>query len=107
MSNSLKLLFVLLLGSFAVSVLAAEQDGRSIMEQVHGKQEQTPYIYEEQSMILLDKAGNRDVRNVRRYIRVDASGKVNVLLVFDSPEEVKGVALLASQLNTSPYGLII
>ena len=50
-------------------------------------------------MILIDKAGNRDVRNTRRYIRVDASGKVNVLLVFDSPEEVKGVALLASQHN--------
>lgn len=67
------------------------------MKQVHGQEGQYPYIYEEQSMILIDKMGNRDVRNTRRYIRVDASGKVNVLLVFDSPEEVKGVALLASR----------
>ena len=79
--------------------MAEEPDGQSIMKQVHGKQEQYPYIYEEQSMILIDKAGNRDVKNIRRYIRVDASGKVNILLVFDSPEEVKGVALLATQKN--------
>lgn len=99
MPNSLKLLHLLLLCSLAVSVMAVEPDGQSIMKEVYGQQEQYPYIYEEQSMILIDKAGNRDVRNTRRYIRVDASGKVNVLLVFDSPEEVKGVALLASQKN--------
>jgi hypothetical protein len=99
MPNSLKLLKVLLLSSLAVSVMAIEPDAQSIMKQVHGQQEQYPYIYEEQSMILIDKEGNRDVRNTRRYTRIDASGKVNVLLVFDSPEEVKGVALLASQKN--------
>lgn len=97
MPNSLKSFYLLLLVSLAVSVMAAEPDARTIMKQVHGQQEQHPYIYEEQSMILIDKEGNRDVRNTRRYLRVDASGKLNVLLVFDSPEEVKGVALLASQ----------
>ncbi len=97
MRTSPKILHLLLLGSLAASAMAVEPDGQSIMKQVHGQLQQHPYIYEEQSMILIDKAGNRDVRSTRRYIRVDASGQVNVLLVFDSPEEVKGVALLASQ----------
>jgi len=99
MPSSLQLVCVLLLGSMTASVLALEPDAQAIMKQVLGQKQQYPYIYEEQSMILIDKAGNRDVKNTRRYIRVDASGKVNVLLVFDSPEEVKGVALLASQQN--------
>lgn len=99
MPNSLKLASFLLLGCLAAPVMAVEPDARTIMKQLHGQAQQHPYIYEEQSMILIDKNGNRDVRNMRRYIRVDASGKVNVLLVFDSPEEVKGVALLASRRN--------
>jgi hypothetical protein len=83
------------------SAFAAGLDGQAIMEKVLGQQEQYPYIYEEQSMILVDKGGNRDVRNTRRYIRIDASGRVNILLVFDSPEEIKGVALLADQKDGS------
>ena len=98
----LQWLAFLLIYGFTVSALATEPDANTIMAKVHGQQEQYPYVYEEQSMILIDKSGNRDVRNTRRYIRIDASGKVNVLLVFDSPEEVKGVALLASQRNEGP-----
>jgi hypothetical protein len=68
--------------------------GREVMEAVYERHQQYPFVYEEQSMILVDRRGNRETRKLRRYSRVDETGRVNLLLLFDSPADVKGVAML-------------
>ena len=69
--------------------------GPGIMKEVFKRHELFPYVFEEQTMILMDHAGNRNVRKVRRFSRVERDGTVKYLMVFDDPEEVRGVALLA------------
>ncbi len=69
--------------------------GRQIMEEAYRRHEQFPYVYEEQSIVMVDSRGQRDTRQARRFSRVEEDGTVKFLLLFDSPEEVKGVTLLA------------
>jgi hypothetical protein len=75
--------------------------GAEIMEEVYKRHQQFPYIYEEQSMVMEDRNGDRNTRKARRYSRVEEDGTVKFLLLFDYPQEVKGVALLA---NRDPGG---
>ena len=74
----------------------ARLSGIQIMEEVYRRHEQFPYIYEEQVMILIDSAGNRDTRKLRRYSRLDSRDSGHYLLLFDDPPEVRGVGLLTS-----------
>lgn len=71
--------------------------GSQIMAEVFHRHKLFPYVYEEQTMVLTDKAGHRDVRKTRRFSRLEkdgtASGTAKFLLVFDSPSEVQGTAL--------------
>jgi Outer membrane lipoprotein-sorting protein len=69
--------------------------GRGIMDEVFKRHEMFPYVFEEQTIIMTDNAGNRDVRKARRFSRVEKDETVKYLLVFDNPSEVRGVALLA------------
>ncbi len=71
--------------------------GREILDLVYERHQQFPYVYEEQSMIMIDQNGHKNTRKLRRYSRADESGKVKFLLLFDSPLDVKGVALLAQR----------
>lgn len=71
--------------------------GLELMQEVHERHRQYPHIYEEQSMVMVDRAGERDSRKVRRYSRVEDDGSVRFLLLFESPPEVKGVAILANR----------
>jgi hypothetical protein len=77
--------------------------GAEIMEEVYKRHQQFPYIYEEQSMVMEDRNGDRNTRKARRYSRMEEDGTVKFLLLFDYPQEVKGVALLA---NRDPDGKI-
>ena len=82
--------------------------GRELMDEVYRRHRQYPYVYEEQSMVMVDRDGLRDTRKLRRYSRVEEDGSVKFLLVFNSPLEVKGVALLAhrnpaGEITTSVY----
>jgi hypothetical protein len=92
--------------SILPSILFAEQtrstelenaSGRVIMEEVYLIHQQFPFVYEEQSMVLLDRDGQKETRKLKRYSRVEKSGEAKFLLVFDSPEDVKGVAVLANR----------
>ena len=65
------------------------------MDEVFKRHHLFPYVFEAQTMILMDRSGNRDVRMLRRFSRVEKDGTVKYLLVFDNPAEVRGVALLA------------
>jgi len=73
-------------------------NGRTLMDAVYERHEQYPYVYEEQSMILIDRFGNKETRTLKRYSRVENNGTINFLLLFDSPKEVAGVAILATRL---------
>jgi hypothetical protein len=81
--------------------VSSETTGAEIMEEVYKRHQQFPYIYEEQSMVMEDRNGDRNTRKARRYSRVEEDGTVKFLLLFDYPQEVKGVALLA---NRDPDG---
>ncbi len=85
-----------------VQVMAQAPDvevssGAEIMQEVYRRHQQFPYIYEEQSMVLIDSQGNRDSRRTRRYSRVEADGTSHFMLIFDYPEEVRGLTLLANR----------
>ena len=71
--------------------------GRELLDLVYERHQQYPYVYEEQSMILIDRYGHKNTRKLRRYSRAYESGTVNFLLLFDSPLDVRGVALLAQR----------
>lgn len=92
-------LLIIWLLSFPVFIKSVHADekwtGHRIMNEVLTRHELFPYVFEEQTMILMDSAGNRDVRKLRRFSRVEKDGTVKYLLVFDDPLEVRGVALLA------------
>jgi len=75
----------------------AAQDGRALMEAAVRRHQNDPYVYEEQTLILIDAAGHRSVRKARFFLRAEAGGRSRMLLVFDDPEEVRGVALLAER----------
>ncbi len=77
--------------------VSSESTGGEIMEEVYKRHQQFPFIYEEQSMVMEDRDGDRNTRKARRYSRVEEDGTVKFLLLFDYPQEVKGVALLAKR----------
>ncbi|MFC1516128.1 outer membrane lipoprotein-sorting protein [Thermodesulfobacteriota bacterium] len=100
-AGSLLIMGLLLLPFLSTPSHADETwDGRRIMEEVLKRHELYPYVFEEQSMILIDSAGNRDVRKVRRFSRIEEDGTVKYLLIFDNPAEIRGVALLAIRHHT-------
>ena len=72
-----------------------EWDGRKIIAESLARHQQFPFVYEEQTMVLMDASGHRDVRRCRRFTRSEQDGTVKFLLVFDDPAEIRGVALLA------------
>lgn len=76
-------------------VWAEEAGGTEIMQAVQERHQLYPYVYEEQLMVLEDRAGQRDTRQLRRFTRVEEDGTVRFLLLFDAPDDVMGVALLA------------
>lgn len=75
----------------------ASWTGRRIIEESENRHQQFPYVYEEQTMVLMDSDGDRTVRRLRRFSRADGGGRFKLLLVFDDPPEIRGVALLAAR----------
>ena len=75
---------------------AEELTGRQILDEVSTRHE-APYELEAQTMTLVDKKGNQEVREVKRYTRKETQGQFKYLVVFHGPPGVKGVALLTWQ----------
>lgn len=69
--------------------------GLALMEAVRERHQAYPYVYEEQSLVLTDRHGRRETRRTRSYMRNEEDGTVRFMLVFVSPAEVEGVALMA------------
>ncbi len=82
-------------GAQATAEATAGWSAERIMHETVQRHEQFPYVYEEQTMVLTDASGNRTVRRCRRFSRAETDGTFRFLLVFDDPEEIRGVALLA------------
>ena len=91
------LILSLILPSFFGHPAGAEElrTGPGIMNEVLNRHRMAPYLFEEQTLILEDKAGNRNVRKMRRFSRVEKDGTFKDLLVVDSPTELSGVALMS------------
>lgn len=93
-------LIMLVIGGLAAadrSRAAADRNGLQIMTEVHRRHQQFPYVYEEQSIILVDSMGQRDTRQARLYTRMEKNGELKIMYIFESPEEVKGVTLMATR----------
>lgn len=69
--------------------------GRDIVARAVIRHAGFPYVYEEQTMVLVDDAGNKNVRKLRRYLRIEADKTVRILMVFDYPREMRGLTLYA------------
>ena len=85
---------IVLFNSAVANAADGQLSGEEIMQRATDGQQLYPHVYEEQTIILMDKVDNKDVRSARRYTRIDYDNSIRLLLVFDSPEEVSGVALL-------------
>lgn len=74
---------------------AAASSGEGIMRASVARNSRFPYIFEQYTLILTDQFGHREVRRARRYSRAEEDGTLKLLLVFDDPQAIRGVALLA------------
>lgn len=98
--NPVRTALILLLFVSGGAGAAADQanwTGQQIMQAVHVRQQQFPFVYEEQSIVLMDRNGARDTRKARRYSRIEDDGSVRLLVIFESPPDVRGLALLAAR----------
>jgi len=74
----------------AEDLLTAEQ----IMHESLLRHDLYPYVYEEQTLVLMDRHKQRDVRRIKRYSRLEADGSFKSLLEFVHPDSLAGSALL-------------
>lgn len=72
--------------------------GGELMQAVRDQHQLYPYTYEEQSLVLTDRHGQRETRRMRTYMRAEEDGTLRYMLLFDTPTEVEGVALIAERL---------
>ncbi|MDX8409388.1 MAG: outer membrane lipoprotein-sorting protein [Mariprofundales bacterium] len=89
-----------LLACFFYATIVCAQDarsGRELIRQSIERHHQFPFIFETQSMILLDQDGHHDVRQLQRYSRVESDGTIQLLLRFTAPAPIRGTTLLAIQ----------
>jgi hypothetical protein len=85
------------LAALAIAVpgaaLAAEE-GRALLQDSIARHAQPSHVYEEVTLVLRNAAGERRVRTARHYLRTDPDGSVQRMLVFESPADLRGTALV-------------
>ena len=84
------------LAAVPAAALAAP-DGSEIMDGVRSHRPQACCIYQELTMILSDPAGESGVRRIRWFERHEPDGSSRLLLVFVSPADVRGAAVLVER----------
>lgn len=72
--------------------------GAELMQAVRDQHQLYPFTYEEQSLVLTDRHGQRETRRMRTYMRAEEDGTLRYMLLFDTPVEVEGVALIAERM---------
>ena len=98
---SLLLTIGMLTSVYSQAQLTVDSTGEQIMQEVQRNLYAEKSVYEELSMILTDDLENRDTYSLRKYVRVISEDHIKFLLLFDTPEEYRGVAVLAEKTNTS------
>ena len=89
---------LMLTATWIIPCSAGNEDGltaRFIMGEALRRHELFPHVFEEQTLILIDRAGRRDIREVRRFSSRAMDGSVRFLMTFENPPEIRGVAVLA------------
>ena len=72
------------------------QEGRGLIEDSLRRHAPSPYVYQEQTLILSDSLGQNTVRTARFYGRNDPAGGRR-LLVIDTPADLRGAAVYVSR----------
>ena len=93
--NAMKKMIILLL-FFIIQGLSAygqEMTAREILDE-QGDRHGSETEYSKEKMTLIDSGGNQEIRTIRRFSKDMGDDEVRFLLVFDSPNSVRGTALL-------------
>jgi len=81
----------------ATPSFAAPVEGKLTGRQIMEKQKELHKVsseFEFQKMVLVDKTGSKEARDVRRYIKEHDPDVFRSLIVFLQPSDIKGTALL-------------
>jgi outer membrane lipoprotein-sorting protein len=88
---------VIVLCLFCMSAESSPQEtARDIMQKQKDLHKCKSEIVD-QSMVLVDKSGKKETRELRQYVKESGPGVNRVLIVFLSPADVRGTALLTWQ----------
>jgi hypothetical protein len=71
--------------------------GRELMQAGYDQHLRYPFIYEELSMVTHDRKGNKETKSLRFFSRAESINHIKLLLLFDLPQELAGVAFLAQR----------
>ena len=86
----------LLLSAVSSAVSSYAADGRELIDASLRRHAQPAYVYEEQTLIVIDNLRQHTVRTARYYLRKDATGSRSLLLV-DTPSELRGVNVFVAR----------
>ncbi len=79
----------------ATDAVAAPLSGWQVIHDSIARHYRFPFVFEAQSMILVDEDGHRDTRQLNRYSRVEQDGTIKFLLRFTDPAPIRDTAMLA------------
>jgi hypothetical protein len=97
MSGAIAALVALAVLAAVPAAALAAPDGSGIMDGVRSHRPQACCIYQELTMILSEPAGESGVRRIRWFERHETDGSSRLLLVFVSPADVRGAAVLVTR----------
>jgi hypothetical protein len=82
--------------------LAQHSEGRQIME-TQKEKHQVKTARDHVVMLLIDKNGDRKVRELKRYAKESDNGLRQAMIVFTSPADLKGTTLMTLELSKGEY----
>ncbi|MDQ6964511.1 MAG: outer membrane lipoprotein-sorting protein [Mariprofundales bacterium] len=103
MARQLLLAVLLLACGVADAATDAPLSGHDIIAASITRNSHYPFVFEVQSMILVDEDGHRDTRQLNRYSRVERDGTIKLLLRFTDPAPIRDTAMLSI---ISPRGVV-
>ncbi|MDQ6970309.1 MAG: outer membrane lipoprotein-sorting protein [Mariprofundus sp.] len=72
----------------------AKLSATDIMQESLKRHELYPYVYEEQTLVMVDDQQRHDVRRLYRYSRIEPDGAFKAMIKFVYPELIAGSALI-------------
>ncbi len=87
---------------FSTLSWAQAEDGRQIMD-TQADRHKVDSARDQSVMLLIDKNGNRKIREIKRYGKKSENGFNKTLLVFTSPPDLKGTTLMTQEISKGEY----